>query len=924
MAAIMVKSLMIGMVLLAKYGQGMSVDNIVGVPPIDGAKLAVCDTSVQGQAWELREAGTWDVTATLVNQKNCLDVADRASGPGIHIRAWQCCCEKLPVCGSCGDEKDNSNQMYKLLNNTFVTTIPGLCLSASDGVTVGSPIVTQACEGPAEGSRIIYSATAPHLRVESNASLCVITSADAPAPPSPPSPGPGKGPYVPVPQACTPGSNTSSLPFCDSSLSIPKRIADLMMRMTKDEKITQLIGGIGGGVTPGVSRLGVPPYQYHSEGLHGLRSTCKLGRGNITLYSTLFPQVTAMAATGNLSLINAMASHMGDEARAVNNFMKGNTVGMGGGLNYWGPTMNIARDPRWGRVQESVSEDPWLNGAYASEYVRGFQGMDDGVNYTKAASCCKHFYAYSLESSDGFSRHDFNAIVNKQDLTETYNTPFAMCVLNAAPEQIMCSYNAVNGIPTCFDDKAQNGFLRDTLGFDGVIFSDCDAVKDGYSAHHYANSPEQACSMGIKGGCDVDCGATYNSVNLQKALDENLLNVTDLDVAIGRAMTMRMRAGMFDAPSKVAYTDIGLDVMNSEEGKALSLNAARESIVLLQNKANMLPLSLAKGKTIAVIGPTAIETQTMMGGKGDYCPETMISVCDGLTARAMLDGITVVCNVGDDKAAKIAADADVVFAAVGGTLGHEGMDRTNISLPSEQITLVQTLYGVAASKLVLVLLNGEPVALDGIKDNIATIVEALEGGQSGGQALAEMLFGDFSPSGVLPFTVYPDAYVNQVMMSNMVMRSSSTSPGHTYRFLNIPPQFPFGFGLSYTTFKLSWVTSSLPGANVAVAKLMSGFDVSVNVVNTGTKDAAKVVQLYVARVGDADAPKRSLVSMVKVFVKAGASVTATLNTAPYKGFCAFCVVDNTGASSIPTGTKYTLSVGDGANDYFDGTNFTAM
>jgi hypothetical protein len=161
--------------------------------------------------------------------------------------------------------------------------------------------------------------------------------------------------------------------------------------MTVAEKVTQLIGGIGGGITPAVPSVGVPAYQYHSEGLHGLRDTCRLGKGDTTLYSTMFPQVTAMAATGNLSLVRAMASHMGDEARAVNNYMKGNTVRLGGGLNYWGPTMNIGRDPRWGRFQESVSEDPWFNGAYAFEYVSGIQGRNDGVSFTKIAACCKHF-----------------------------------------------------------------------------------------------------------------------------------------------------------------------------------------------------------------------------------------------------------------------------------------------------------------------------------------------------------------------------------------------------------------------------------------------------------------------------------------------------------------------------------------------------
>lgn len=329
-----------------------------------GARVEPCDPTSTAQAWRLRSAApkpSWGLPASLVNTNSqpadaqCLDVADRAKGVGRSVRSWNCCCEGLvddhgrSVCGDpesskppCGDTKDNYNQIWELGAEGHLTTgkvMGELCLGFSPSGT----LETAKCS--ASSPKWIYSSSqTPPLRLLSNQTLCLSA---APSAGGSPRPDP-EGPVKPVPQACT-STNTTGLPFCNTSLSIEKRVADLLSRLQTDEKLTQLIGGIGGGVTPGVRDL-FPPYQYHSEGLHGLRSTCGLNKNGPAnqpgkLYSTLFPQVTAMAATGNLSLIKEMAAHMGDEARAVNNYMQGNTVGKGGGLDYWGPTMNIARDP---------------------------------------------------------------------------------------------------------------------------------------------------------------------------------------------------------------------------------------------------------------------------------------------------------------------------------------------------------------------------------------------------------------------------------------------------------------------------------------------------------------------------------------------------------------------------------------------------
>ena len=322
------------------------------------AGVVPCDATDPEQAWFLRLNSTWGVSATLVNTRvqkpSCLDVADRDKGSNVLVRGWPCCCAGLKtaagkgVCGGergqCGDIKDNFNQVYNLDASGQLTTgkvMGGKCLVLQgDGL-----IKTEVCS--AKSTKWTYSPNLdPPLRLASNAKLCLrAAKAGGPDP---------EGRVVPVPQACT-QANTTRLPFCDRSLPTTMRVKDLLSRLTVAEKITQLIGGIGGGTTPGIREL-FPPYQYHSEGLHGLRSTCGLNshgpaQQKETLYSTLFPQVTAMAATGNLALIKAMAAHMADEARAVNNYMQGNTVGKGGGLDYWGPTINIGRDPRWGRTQ---------------------------------------------------------------------------------------------------------------------------------------------------------------------------------------------------------------------------------------------------------------------------------------------------------------------------------------------------------------------------------------------------------------------------------------------------------------------------------------------------------------------------------------------------------------------------------------------
>ena len=333
----------------------------------------------------------------------------------------------------------------------------------------------------------------------------------------------------------------------------------------------------------------------------------------------------------------------------------------------------------------------------------------------------------------------------------------------------------------------------------------------------------------------------------------------------------------------------------------------------------------------------------MMGGKTDYCPEHTVSLCEGIAARGAAAGVAVTCSptvggpadtvddvVSDGEVESAVKAADVVVIAVGGIFGHEAADRTNISLPADQINLIKTTAATAAAAkvtVVLLVVNGDPIALDGIKDAIGTIVDVFEGGQSAGTAAAQILFGDYSPSGMMPFTTYPDDFVTKVAMSDMSMRPNATtgSPGRTYRFYAEAPLWPFGFGLSYTTWGYTW--AAVPGQQQPAATLHGGgggLQFTVELSNTGGTDSAKTVQLYIRQTNVADAPRRQLAALAKVFVPAGKTVSVPLNTSAYGNICSFCVVAEDGSSSVPVGTAYTVSIGDGNTDYFAGYTITAV
>ncbi|KAL5992193.1 Beta-D-xylosidase 4 [Asimina triloba] len=396
--------------------------------------------------------------------------------------------------------------------------------------------------------------------------------------------------------------NLGGFGFCNTSMAIGDRVADLVKRLTLQEKITFL-----GDKAGAVDRLGIPSYEWWSEALHGVSD---VGPGTnfkgLVPGATSFPQVILTAASFNASLFEAIGKVVSTEARAMYN------VGSAG-LTYWSPNINIFRDPRWGRGQETPGEDPLLSSKYASCYVTGLQQTDGGdPNRLKVAACCKHYTAYDLDNWKGIQRYTFNAKVTKQDMDDTFQPPFKSCVVDGNVASVMCSYNQVNGIPTCADPDLLAGTIRGEWKLNGYIVSDCDSVDVLYKNQHYTKTPEEAAAITISAGLDLDCG-TFLGQHTEAAVKNANLKESVIDNAISNNFAVLMRLGFFDGdPSKLPYGDLGPKDVCTQENQELAREAARQGIVLLKNTAGSLPFSTAI-KTVAVIGPNANVTETMIG-----------------------------------------------------------------------------------------------------------------------------------------------------------------------------------------------------------------------------------------------------------------------------------------------------------------------
>ena len=794
------------------------------------------------------------------------------------------------------------------------------------------------------------------------------------------------------------------------NFSIDERVDDLIARMSLEEKVLQLVYD-----APAIDRLGVPAYNWWNEGLHGV------GRAGM---ATVFPQAIGLAATWDEALMLQLATAVSDEARAKHHeFLRRGIRKIYTGLTYWSPNINIFRDPRWGRGQETYGEDPYLTASLGVQFIKGLQG--DDPQYLKLIATPKH---YAVHSGPELERHRFNAVASDRDIHETYLPHFEASIREAKARSIMGAYNRTNGEACCASPMLLQKILRDEWKFEGFVVSDCWAIIDIYLHHKIVETPEEAAALAVNNGCELNCGSTYPY--LLGAVEQGLISEEKIDQALKLLFKARFELGMFDAPEQVPFAQIPYDVVNSESHQALALQAARESIVLLKNENNLLPLSKDIA-SIAIIGPNADELQPLLGnyhgtpakyttplagirekvsqqtevmyargcGLAEGWPPLDVILTEflrpdedktgetGLTALYFNNpdfaGVPEIERIdptvdarwidttpfggkGGDKfsirwtgflvpptsgtfrlggngfsaynlyldddlvitydnvhhpriitrdldlqagrfykvrlefiskgldpqmqllwavpgfdyeaeALETAEKADVIIAVMGLSPnlegeempveipGFSGGDRTDISLPDPQEALLKQLHKLG-KPLILVLLNGSALAINWAAEYIPAIVEAWYPGQAGGDALADVLFGDYNPAGRLPVTFYRS-------VDDLPPFEEYKMVGRTYRYFQGEPLFPFGYGLSYSTFLFE-------NLSVDQEKATAGGQVNISAVITNTSDRAgdEVVQLYTCQFAAPPRPIKELKGYKRITLQPGEckSVTFTL------------------------------------------------
>ncbi|KAJ1402269.1 Immunoglobulin-like fold [Sesbania bispinosa] len=711
--------------------------------------------------------------------------------------------------------------------------------------------------------------------------------------------------------------------FCNKSLHIDARVADLVSRLTLQEKIGNMVNS-----AVDVSRLGIPRYEWWSEALHGVSY---IGPG--TRFSTVVPGATSfpmpilIAASFNASLFETIGRVVSTEARAMHN------VGLAG-LTYWSPNINIFRDPRWGRGQETPGEDPLLASKYAVGYVKGLQQTDDGdPNKLKVAACCKHYTAYDVDNWKGIQRYTFNALVSQQDLDDTYQPPFKSCVIDGNVASVMCSYNKVNGKPTCADPDLLKGVIRGQWKLNGYIVSDCDSVDVLYKAQHYTKSPEEAAAKSILAGLDLNCGKFLGQYT-EGAVKQGLVDEAAINYAVSNNFATLMRLGFFDGdPSKQPYGNLGPKDVCTPANQELAREAARQGIVLLKNSPGSLPLNAKAIKSLAVIGPNANATKTMIGNyEGTPCKYT--SPLQGLTALVPTSYAAgcpdVHCNNALlDDAKKIAATADATVIVVGASqaIEAESLDRVSILLPGQQQLLVTEVASVSKGPVILVIMSGGGMDVSFAKTNnkITSILWVGYPGEAGGAAIADVIFGFYNPSGRLPITWYPQSYVDKVPMTNMNMRPDPATgyPGRSYRFYKGETVFSFGDGISYSSIvhKLVKVPQlvSIPLAEDHVCHSSEcksldvadehcqnlAFDIHLRIKNKGGMSSSHTVFLFSTPPAVHNAPQKQLLGFEKVQLRGKSEALVSFKVDVCKDLS---VVDELGNRKVALG-EHLLHVG---------------
>ncbi|MBU3175684.1 glycoside hydrolase family 3 C-terminal domain-containing protein [Clostridium estertheticum] len=649
--------------------------------------------------------------------------------------------------------------------------------------------------------------------------------------------------------------------YKNENLSFEDRAKDLVSKMTLFEKVSQMTYN-----SAAIDRLGIPSYNWWNEALHGV---ARAGG------ATMFPQAIGMAATFDEELIYQVAGVISTEGRAkYNESQRKNDHDIYKGLTFWAPNINIFRDPRWGRGHETYGEDPYLTGRLGVAFIKGLQGNDK--RYMKSAACAKHF---AVHSGPEAKRHSFNAVVSKKDLRETYLPSFKEAVKEANVEAVMGAYNRTNGEPCCGSKTLLNDILRDEWGFKGHVTSDCWAIKDFYEGHGITSNAVESVALAVNNGCDLNCGNMY--LNLYLAYKEGMVTEEIIDKSVIRLMNTRMKLGMFDDPTNVPFAKIPYEENDSKEHRDLALKVSRRTMVLLKNEDNILPLDKNKIKSIAVIGPNANSRDALIGNYYGTSSK-YVTVLEGLQQAVNQETRVYYaqgCHLFKDKvenlampedriaeAVSVAQRSDVVVMCLGldanieGEEGDDsnaqaGGDKMDLNLPGLQQKLLEEVYKIG-KPIILVLLSGSALAINWADEHIPAIVQTWYPSAQGGNAIASLIFGEYSPSGKLPVTFYKST-------RELPDFEDYAMKNRTYRYMENEALYPFGYGLSYSKFEYS---------NLRISKseieVNETVNLSVKVKNIGQYEGDETVQLYLKDVeASVVVPKYQLKGIRKVSLK---------------------------------------------------------
>lgn len=702
-------------------------------------------------------------------------------------------------------------------------------------------------------------------------------------------------------------AQTETFPFRNLDLPLETRVKDLVSRLTLEEKVRLMKHE-----SPAIPRLGIPAYNWWNEALHGVARTSEK--------VTVFPQAIGMAATFDTEALQQMGDMTASEGRALfNEDLKAGKTGKGyRGLTYWTPNINIFRDPRWGRGQETYGEDPYLSGQMGLAIVKGLEGSDP--HYLKAVACAKH---YAVHSGPEHNRHSFDVRPSLFDLWDTYLPAFRTVVPTV--HGVMCAYNRIEGQPCCANDPLLVDILRNQWGFDGYVTSDCGAINDFAEYHKTHVNDMVAASDAMLAGTDLECGNLYTL--LEQGVKKGLHSERELNVSVSRLMTILFKLGMFDSVKRDPYASIGREVIECDTHKRHAYKMAQESMVLLKNKKNLLPLNANKIKKITIIGPNADNGHSQLANYYGT-PSEIITPYKSLQKRFgnrmkinYLKGVDFVKELdGAPSFAKTAAEAgksDVIIfvggisadyegeagdAGAGGYAGFASGDRTTMQLPPVQTELLKELKKTGRP-LIIVNMSGSVISFEWESKNADALLQAWYGGQAAGDAIVDVLFGDYNPAGRMPLTTYKSD-------KDLPPFEDYSMANRTYRYFQGEPLYPFGYGLSYTTFaydKMECATTVKTGEQIRV---------SATVKNTGKQEGDEVVQLYVVHPQSTQVriPLCSLKGFRRIHLKAGEERKITFTLLPEE----LALTDKQGLLVEKSG-KVELFIGGGQPRYATGT-----